>query len=803
MLLWIKLDRKRRAGLPRQAYFEYDAKKSGGVTISHLRFGPQPIYAPQLGLDRCMVSAIMVARAHLVDGWMVDADGCYTCYRWRWLAGWWWMMDDGWGTTCVPQTTWQSTSPATCRIMFLGRTDGLTVEPEASKRVFPREPVLQIFNLRNLRIYFTYSFRCSFFSIGGVCRPCITVNWSLGAFSVCEHMHPTCPTFLFCCHVSHQSIWGAWCTAFLVGHDSLHEAQWSLRHQLLLECFWAGEQVATEDATWFGHQEGREGFQFLLDWRQSHNFVIQSGGTAVSFNLERLIAGTTLGAQTQTVFLDGNGRTGEVVHHWCHADCCQGAARQKFFCRVLGQRFCLILFEAEETWRNWILMILMLLTYPDSCFDKSVSGHSTDRGVYFWSTANCSSSRMDQIRARLVLASESTWSCRVSSLSWAACLGLLKRTQLGSWAEFAGFGCSWWMLVLRMKTFDILWWNLHKKVPMYRNSMEFLQTPALVVFHPFLGDPAVRWCLLRRPLTCWRRASRRCMARKARQWPYWAWLWCSSQTLAEEMPKAISNRNNRNNPWICSSSTIRNDPSWIHRNHSDYFNLGSRKTMISIPGNHLLPIKNHITDVSFSPKPSKIISMMCQFLKFPWDFPEISRSADPGDKVVQMNIDGVDASVSGITECPVPGSWAEIALPGEVRTMVGDRWWKFWMRHLVKTRENHGKTHVKLWWKRYDRCEQNHKISQRFAIKKRQAMDVMGFGCEVLDPLVFRWSGWISSELQAGGSTQAAKGPRKILDLAPKQFADGVQQPCNNLDAWPAWKRLVASETSIPSGKLT
>ena len=33
-----------------------------------------------------------------------------------------------------------------------------------------------------------------------------------------------------------------------------------------------------------------------------------------------------------------------------------------------------------------------------------------------------------------------------------------------------------------------------------------------------------------------------------------------------------------------------------------------------------------------------------------------------GDKVVQMNIDGVDASVSGITECPVPPGWAEIAV---------------------------------------------------------------------------------------------------------------------------------------------
>ncbi|CAK9102980.1 unnamed protein product [Durusdinium trenchii] len=31
---------------PNMAYFEYDAKKSGGVTISHLRFGPKPIHAP-------------------------------------------------------------------------------------------------------------------------------------------------------------------------------------------------------------------------------------------------------------------------------------------------------------------------------------------------------------------------------------------------------------------------------------------------------------------------------------------------------------------------------------------------------------------------------------------------------------------------------------------------------------------------------------------------------------------------------------------------------------------------------------
>ena len=31
-----------------QAYFSYDAHKSGGVTVSHLRFGPDPISAPYL-----------------------------------------------------------------------------------------------------------------------------------------------------------------------------------------------------------------------------------------------------------------------------------------------------------------------------------------------------------------------------------------------------------------------------------------------------------------------------------------------------------------------------------------------------------------------------------------------------------------------------------------------------------------------------------------------------------------------------------------------------------------------------------
>ena len=41
-----------------------------------------------------------------------------------------------------------------------------------------------------------------------------------------------------------------------------------------------------------------------------------------------------------------------------------------------------------------------------------------------------------------------------------------------------------------------------------------------------------------------------------------------------------------------------------------------------------------------------------------------------GDKVVQMNIDGVDASVSGIIECPVPEDWATAPVSGEARSLL-------------------------------------------------------------------------------------------------------------------------------------
>eukprot|EP00438_Fugacium_kawagutii_P036299 Skav217420 [mRNA] locus=scaffold2674:532342:553051:- [translate_table: standard] len=86
------------------------------------------------------------------------------------------------------------------------------------------------------------------------------------------------------------------------------------------------------------------------------------------------------------------------------------------------------------------------------------------------------------------------------------------------------------------------------------------------------------------------------------------------------------------------------------------------------------------------------------------------------DKVVQMNIDGVDASVSGITECPVPDSWASVSVPG--------------------------------------------------------------------------------------GASEVAKGPRKIVDLAPKDFADGVQQPCNNLEPWTDDGNSLPVSAFVPGGRV-
>ena len=41
-----------------------------------------------------------------------------------------------------------------------------------------------------------------------------------------------------------------------------------------------------------------------------------------------------------------------------------------------------------------------------------------------------------------------------------------------------------------------------------------------------------------------------------------------------------------------------------------------------------------------------------------------------GDKVVKMNIDGVDASIEGIVQCDVPSSWASLKVESE----AGAKW---------------------------------------------------------------------------------------------------------------------------------
>ena len=45
-----------------QGYFVYDSKKSGAITISHLRFGPTPIEAPYL-VTRASFVVVLPGRA--------------------------------------------------------------------------------------------------------------------------------------------------------------------------------------------------------------------------------------------------------------------------------------------------------------------------------------------------------------------------------------------------------------------------------------------------------------------------------------------------------------------------------------------------------------------------------------------------------------------------------------------------------------------------------------------------------------------------------------------------------------------
>ena len=46
---------------------------------------------------------------------------------------------------------------------------------------------------------------------------------------------------------------------------------------------------------------------------------------------------------------------------------------------------------------------------------------------------------------------------------------------------------------------------------------------------------------------------------------------------------------------------------------------------------------------------------------------QIESTPMQGDKVVKMNIDGVDASIEGIVQVDIPASWASLSVEGEAR----------------------------------------------------------------------------------------------------------------------------------------
>ena len=63
-------DPRREADLHAQGYFVYDSKKSGSQTVSHLRFGPQPIHAPYLVSQASFVGCHqfgLLERAEVLD----------------------------------------------------------------------------------------------------------------------------------------------------------------------------------------------------------------------------------------------------------------------------------------------------------------------------------------------------------------------------------------------------------------------------------------------------------------------------------------------------------------------------------------------------------------------------------------------------------------------------------------------------------------------------------------------------------------------------------------------------------------
>ena len=62
-------------GLHAQGYFVYDSKKSGSQTVSHLRFGPQPIRAPYLVQQAGFVGCHQFGLLDRVDVLGPAADG--------------------------------------------------------------------------------------------------------------------------------------------------------------------------------------------------------------------------------------------------------------------------------------------------------------------------------------------------------------------------------------------------------------------------------------------------------------------------------------------------------------------------------------------------------------------------------------------------------------------------------------------------------------------------------------------------------------------------------------------------------
>ena len=66
-------------GFHAQGYFVYDSKKSGSRTVSHLRFGPEPIDAPGLSSRRALSAATSGALPNRSICWSTPQKGRPCC----------------------------------------------------------------------------------------------------------------------------------------------------------------------------------------------------------------------------------------------------------------------------------------------------------------------------------------------------------------------------------------------------------------------------------------------------------------------------------------------------------------------------------------------------------------------------------------------------------------------------------------------------------------------------------------------------------------------------------------------------